>query len=112
MTIPINRNSNTVQVRGIAFNADNIKEAMLETGGIVVSDENLNMALDAAIRQHKAVKDGEPEMLLVEKEPGYYFVPRKVRLHMTRFDLEGRSSNIYLYFAVRRRYGGHAGMSG
>lgn len=94
----------TVRVRGIAFPVDEIRAAMLETGGVVVSDRELNMRLDKAIHEHLARGKGEPDMLFAEVEPGYYFVPKKIRIHRGRFDVRGTESQFYLYFAVPRKY--------
>jgi len=98
---------NSVVVRGISFPADQIRAAMLETGGQVVAQEELNSALDIAMKK----AGGSVEMLSLSHLPGIYFVPKKVKLHCgipgkPGFDVSGKPSSIYLYFAVRKLYGG------
>lgn len=91
----------TVSVRGIHFPVECIRAAMLETGGIVVSDPNINQELDRAMAARKG--DVIPDMLYVEAIPAMYFVPKRVNIH-NFVGAPGRKSNIFLYFAVKRQF--------
>jgi len=98
-----------VKLRGISFPADLIKSEMLETGGTVVSDEDINAVLDRAWNEYRAKTGKVPTLLAIEAMPGYAFVPRRIKLHAgrpgtTSFDLEGRKLNANLYFAIRRLF--------
>lgn len=100
MVNPLDR---TVQIRGISFPVDGIHAAMLETGGQVVADRNLNVRLDRAMHEHIMVKGSTPDYLVVESEPGIVFIPKKVKLHARMKDME-TDTGIYLYFAARKQF--------
>ena len=93
-----------IQIRGIKFPVDCIQAAMLETGGILVSDEHIIAELDATMEGHRLSGKGEPEMLFIEAIPAMVFVPKKIQLHKSTLDVIGRPTHRYLYFAVNRHF--------
>lgn len=88
-----------VKIRGIPFPVQCIKEAMLETGGKVVSDPRIIKELDKAMA---AMGNREAEFMMIEAIPLTVFIPRKIRLHRFLGD-PGKESDFYLYFAVEKR---------
>jgi len=92
-----------VRLRGIDFPVEVIANAMAETGGLAVSQEDLNKELDKARRLHENRTGIAAETIIVEIIPGWYFVPRKIKLHSIASP-GGMPVNKYLYFAVRRQY--------
>jgi len=99
----VNPTDKTVQVRGIAFPVDCIHAAMIETGGTVVANKDLNARLDRAMYEYIENKGKVPDLFIVESEPGIEFIPRRINLHasMSNTDME---TSIYLYFAKSRLY--------
>jgi hypothetical protein len=96
-----------ITIRGISFSVDEIRAMMLETGGVVVNDENLNLELDMAMYAYRMKKPNGSASLVVDAIPGVRFVPKRIRLHhgipgLPGFNLEGVDSNKYLFFAVRK----------
>lgn len=101
----INEQDQTVQIRGIKFPVDQIRAAMIETGGIVVANKELNDALDRALYNHVRVKDKAPTMLIIESEPGMVFIPKKVTVFHRPFQpAQDGIDGLYLYFAARKKY--------
>jgi hypothetical protein len=98
---PLNK---TVKIRGIHFPIDCILAAMYETGGQVVNDQYMNFELDAALMNHRGVTGKEPERVIIEALPGYYFIPKQIKLHHMLEMPEGKDTGIYLYFAVPKRF--------
>lgn len=98
---PINPDG-TVILRGIKFPAGIIKEGMLETGGIVVSDDDINRALDKAMKYHMATYGKRPEHLIIEAIPATIFMPRRIEVRRSRFQTFGTLTDMYLYFAKPR----------
>ena len=101
--LPISQQG-TVRLRGIAFPIDCIRAAMLETGGIVVSDENINRELDRAVTMHRMRTGKEPEMFLVEAIPATWFIPKKITVHRATHDIVGTKTDACLYFAVSKKF--------
>lgn len=92
--------SGTVCLRGIHFPVENIRAAMIETGGKPVSDPELNDVLDEVVVAHRASGGKEPEALAVDAIPGMWFIPVKVNL----FARPGLiPSGGLIYFAVQRK---------
>ena len=92
-----------VRLRGIDFPVEVIVNAMAETGGIAVSQEELNKELDKARKLHEDRTGVAAESIHVEIIPGWYFVPQRIKLHSATSP-GGTPINKYLYFAVRRKY--------
>jgi hypothetical protein len=91
----------TVNLRGIQFPVDNIRAAMLETGGIPVSDPKLNAVLDRVMianREHGR----DTNALVVDAIPDTWFIPIGMNLH-TVPGLAGIPSGGWLYFAVKKK---------
>jgi hypothetical protein len=105
--IPVDQMTRTIKVRGVRFPIDCIRAAMLETGGKVVSDPNINNALDIAAIEHRAKTGKEPEQLIIEAIPATVFIPKKITLHRFRGD-PGEKTRACLYFAVEKRFTFHA----
>lgn len=101
--MPIDQRTQTIQLRGITFPVDCIRAAMLETGGKVVSDPEINKALDAVLFETIALGK-EPEMLYIESIPAVTFIPKRVTLYIGPTDTKGVQSERYLYFAVPRLF--------
>lgn len=99
---PIDPLRQTVNLRGLMFPAQGIRDMMAQTGGIVVSDEEINQELDAAIHTHLARGKLTPSSLVIEAFPLLRFVPFKVKVHRGPEDIKGSPTNKYLYFAVQR----------
>ena len=100
-----------VSVRGVMFPEKVIRSAMLETGGNVVSQDDINAELDKAVLAYQVNKGTKelPKALIIEAFPGIMFVPRRVRLHhgvpgTASFDVGGKESWLCLFFAVKRKY--------
>lgn len=101
--IPVNSTTRTIKLRGIAFPVDCIRAAMLETGGIVVSDDEINKVLDRAL--YATTADGKrPEMLTIEAIPAVVFIPKKIKVYHGLSDTTGTDTDMYLYFAVQKRF--------
>jgi hypothetical protein len=102
-SIPVDPITKSVNIRGLNWPVQGIRDMMAETGGIVVTNENLNLELDAAIAGHFA-RGGKsvPKQLFVEALPGSMFVPYRIKAHHGKS--EGVRTNRYLYFMVSRLY--------
>lgn len=92
----------TVTLRGIAFPVDNIRAAMLETGGIPVSDPEINSALDRSLTAHFLTSDEKPEAMAIEAVPDYWFIPISINLHIVQGVVDSLS-NAWIYFAVEKK---------
>lgn len=99
----VNPTDRTVQIRGITFPVDCIHAVMLETGGQIVANKDLNARLDRAMMEHRMTKGKIPDCFIVESEPGIEFIPKKVILH-ANLSQEKIDTEIYLYFAKPRVY--------
>lgn len=102
MQVPVDPLTRTVQLRGIHFPVDLIRAEMMETGGIPVSDPDINKALDKIVLECLA-GGKKAEMLFIEAIPGYAFLPRRILMH-DKLSPEGRKTELHLYFAIRRQY--------
>jgi hypothetical protein len=101
--LPVDPITRTIKLRGIAFPVDCIRQAMLETGGSVVSDEEINRALDIAM--YEVITSGKkPEALYIESIPAVAFIPKRVKVHLGLTDSSGQDSGMHLYFAVPKRF--------
>ena len=96
------RPDNTVILRGIKFPVGIIKEGMLETGGTVVSDDNINRALDKAMGYHMATYEKRPGHLIIEAIPATVFIPKRIEVRRSMFQTFGTLTDMYLYFAKPR----------
>jgi len=101
---PIDPLTNTINIRGLNWPVQGIRDMMAETGGIVVTNEALNRQLDAAIYAHFA-QGGKtaPKQLYVEALPGKMFVPFRIKVHHSPKN-DGVRTGKYLYFVVPRVY--------
>ena len=101
--LPVDPVTRTIKLRGIAFPIDCIRQAMLETGGSVVSDDEINRALDTAMYQ--VIASGKkPEVLYIESIPTVAFIPKRIKVHFGLNDSGGQDSGMHLYFAVPKRF--------
>jgi len=91
----------TVILRGVHFDAENIRAAMLETGGKPVSDATLNKLLDQNMAACKATGK-KPEALAVDSIPDVWFVPIEINLHNFPGGV-GIPSGGWIYFAVPKK---------
>lgn len=105
--IPVDQATRTIKIRGVSFPVDCIYAAMLETDGIVVSDPDINKALDYAVMEHRAKTGKEPEQLIIESIPATVFIPKKITLHRFHGD-PGEKTSANLYFATNKRFILHA----
>jgi hypothetical protein len=76
---------------------------MLELGGKVVSDPEINKALDNALYAVLA-KGEKPEVLYIEAIPLVAFIPKRVKVHEGPGDISGKDAGLYLYFAVPKKF--------
>jgi hypothetical protein len=98
------RPDGTVILRGIKFPAEVIGQAMRETGGTVVSDDSINEALDGAMKYHMATYEKKPEHLIIEAIPATVFIPRRISVRRSRFQVSETLTDLYLYFAKPRMF--------
>lgn len=94
--------SGQVRLRGIFFYAENIRAAMIETGGIPVSDAGLNKLLDSAMIAHIRSGGDHTKAISVEAVPDQWFVPKKINLHNFPGSV-GIPAGGWLYFAVPKK---------
>lgn len=98
--VPVTKGG-TVQLRGIHFPVENIRAAMMETGGVPVSDRQLNNVLDM-VMQSQTVDGGDtPKALSVEAIPDQWFIPVKITLHLPGID--SVPADCWIYFAVPKK---------
>ncbi len=90
----------TVKLRGIHLPVEQVRAAMLETGGVPVSDRELNSILDNALTSHFASSDEKPNSLTIEAIPDRWFIPIKIKLHLPG---DNTSPDCWLYFAVQKK---------
>jgi hypothetical protein len=105
-----------VNVLGVAFPVEQIREAMLETGGVVVAQAELVAELEK-IRRGSEAQTGKPcTSIAIEAIPGTVFYPKHFKVHAgipgtPTFDTGGRESRTCLYFAARKLYSGAGSLS-
>ena len=91
----------TVLLRGVSFPIENVRAAMVETGGIPVSDPAINTALDGAMAAHMATSEEKPEALTIDAVEDHWFIPVRINLHLS--GSPGVPSERWIYFAVRKK---------
>ena len=97
-----------VHIGRFSFPIDIIRDAMLETGGILVVQNELIAALDRArIAARETGK--EAKLLTLSHLPMVYFVPKRIVRNVAppgQLEYKHIQTESYLYFAVKRGYRG------